>query len=604
MAAAWLCPALMGIPVAAQTMTEVVGHALSTNPRILALVQSREAAIHDLRGARALYLPQIDVAMGTGLQRADNLTTRGTAPVSSTRFYRHDEASLQLMQTLFDGYDADSQVERQKARVLSATNRVTEDSEALALEVATAYLEILRQRRLMDLDRNNIQQHRQIVASIHSREEQGAGNSGDVTQAEGRLQRALAAESQTEGDLRDANAFYQRLTGEIPGNLVEPPLPATHLPSSLTEALAVVKTSNPSVRVVESDIVVAREELENTSSLFYPKVTGEVSSIWDDTSNGTTGRDRTNQIMLRLRWALYRGGGDVATRDAARSHWAGAESQRDKVVLDSEEKLRQAWEARGNDQKKIAVFERAAKLGTETLETYKQQFDIMIRTLVDVLNVENELYTTNTQLASARIDYLEANYRILGICGRLLPALGIAGPTDGEETTTSFDHYPLASTHDNVLVVSASPEPSLAADLPTPSQPPPDATARANSREIPVPSPAIPRPAPPPPDPSAGDHETRAKPAVGAPATAAGDESVHLQLGSAPTEAEVRDDWQRLEKRYPEVLDGFTASVVRADLGERGIHYRLHIGPMDEARAHTICEHLKSLKTGCLLLRS
>jgi hypothetical protein len=95
------------------------------------------------------------------------------------------------------------------------------------------------------------------------------------------------------------------------------------------------------------------------------------------------------------------------------------------------------------------------------------------------------------------------------------------------------------------------------------------------------------------------------KPAAALPATGGTVEggSVHLQLASVRSEAEAREEWRRLEGRYHDLLGGLSPSVVKADLGERGIYYRLRAGPLDEARAHALCEQLKSQNVGCQLAR-
>ena len=428
-----------GVPPAyGKSLEEVVRLALSTNPRIAALARSREGIDQELRQARGQYLPTLDASAGFGQQRASNATTRGLASPTNQKMLSRQESQLQLVQRLFDGFETDSQVERQKARVVSAAHRVAEDAEFLGLDVVNVYLEVLRQRSLKDLAEINVQRHRKIIAFLREREGQGGGNVGDVTQAEGRLARARAAVLQADIDLRDAQALYRRLIGEPVDAVEQPKPPLSQLPQSLDDALEFARNENPSVRVFESDIRVAQREREGTEAAFYPKVNFEATATRNQDFDGVSGPDRTYQAMVRLRWNLYRGGSDSASRASAGSRLASAQSQRDNAVIDAIEKMQHAWNSLEVNRERIALYEAAIKYNKDTLETYKQQFELLIRTLLDVLDAESELFTSESQLVSARINHLAAVYRILALSGRLLPTLGASPPAQAAPTPASF----------------------------------------------------------------------------------------------------------------------------------------------------------------------
>ena len=429
------------MPAHGKTLEDVVRLALSTNPRIAALARSREGIDQELRQARGQYLPTLDATAAFGSQRASNSTTRSLSSPTNQKVLSRQEAQLQLVQRLFDGYETDSLVERQKARVISAANRVAEDAEFLGLDVVNVYLEVVRQRGLKDLAETNVKRHSKIIQVLREREGQGGGNVGDVTQAEGRLARARATVLQADLDLRDAEALYRRLIGEAVDAVEQPKPPLGQLPQSLDDALEMARNDNPSVRVFESDIRVAQREREGTDAAFYPKVNFEAAMTRNQDFDGVSGPDRTYQAMVRLRWNLYRGGSDTAARASAGSRLTSAQSQRDNAVLDAVEKMQHAWNALEVNRDRIALYESAIKYNKETLETYKQQFELLIRTLLDVLDAESELFTSESQLVSARINYLSAVYRVLAVSGRLLPTLGAAPPTQAAATIPTFTQH-------------------------------------------------------------------------------------------------------------------------------------------------------------------
>ena len=422
----------------ADSLDDVVKRALSTSPRIAALIKSREAIERELRQARGSYLPQVDVQFGVGEQRSDNSSTRSTTPRTSDSFNAQREAQLTVTQRLFDGGETDNAVERQKARTKSASFRVAEDAEFLGLDVANVYLEVLRQRELKALAVENIKRHSNVIGSLQARESQGGGNVGDVTQAQGRLSRAKVTLLQVENDLRDAEALYRRLIGEQVGALSEPAPPLQELPATVDEAIADAKTSSPTLRIAAADIDAAKNEYAGSKAAFLPKVNLEMVGHHNETFDNVSGQDKELQLMLRARWNLYRGGSDVAARDALASRLASTESQRENALRIVEENMRKAWNSMEINHDRVKVLSEAKRYNDETLSTYKQQFELMIRTLIDVLDAEGELFNTRSQLVNARIGYLAAQYRILATGGHLLGAMDVTPPVQAKPSVPAF----------------------------------------------------------------------------------------------------------------------------------------------------------------------
>ncbi len=134
----------------AVSITEAIELALSTNPNIGIVASNREAVDEELKQARGLWLPQIDLALGIGRERTNDRTTRAVTNSQALTLWR-EEASITLQQRIFDGFEANSTIAREKARVESAANRVHENAEFLALDVIGGYVEVLRQRELVRL---------------------------------------------------------------------------------------------------------------------------------------------------------------------------------------------------------------------------------------------------------------------------------------------------------------------------------------------------------------------------------------------------------------------------------------------------------------------
>ena len=408
------------------SLKDAVANAISTNPDIGIVASNREAVDQELRQARGLYLPQIDVAAGYGLESLNNRTSRLGGGDSSTQNRR--ESSITLQQRVFDGFDADSTVAREKARVESAAERVQENSEFLALDVVGAYLEVLRQRELIALAETNLQVHLDIIDSLEQRLSAGSGSRADVSQTEARAARARATLTQTYNTLRDAEANYTRIVGEFPDDLTAPELPSSVLPVDLPAALDLTVKNNPTTKIFEADVRSANAEVGISESSFYPSVSLEAESEYNDGTDSFDTYEFNNQVMLRVRWNLFRGGIDRAARQEALSRVSESKNRRYQAVVESQREMRQSWFALEANRQAVSDFSSSVEFNIETRDAYRQQFEVAQRTLLDVLDAENELFVSQGQLVSAMTNEELAAYRVLALSGQLLATLGVAAP--------------------------------------------------------------------------------------------------------------------------------------------------------------------------------
>lgn len=408
------------------SLKDAVANAISTNPDIGIVASNREAVDQELRQARGLYLPQIDVAAGYGVESLNNRTSRLGGGSSSTQNRR--ESSITLQQRIFDGFDADSTVEREKARVESAAERVRENSEFLALDVVGAYLEVLRQRELISLAETNLQVHLDIIGSLQERLRAGSGSRADVSQTEARAARARATLTQTYNDLRNAEANYTRIVGEFPDELNAPDLPVDVLPIDLPEALDLTVKNNPTTKIFEADVRSANAEVGISETTFYPNVSLEAEAEYNDGTDSFDTYEQNNQVMLRVRWNLFRGGIDRAARQEALSRVAESKNRRYQAVVESQREMRQSWFALEANRQAVSDFSSSVEFNVETRDAYLEQFNVAQRTLLDVLDAENELFVSQGQLVSAMTNEELAAYRVLALSGQLLTTLGVAAP--------------------------------------------------------------------------------------------------------------------------------------------------------------------------------
>ena len=410
----------------ATSLEDAVRSSLATNPDIGIVASNREAVDEELRQARGLYLPQTDSAAGIGREAHDDLTNRRRD--KDDNWHTREEASATLIQRLFTGFETQYTVERDKARVQSAANRVFENSEFLALDTVGSYYEVLRQRELVDLSDNNVRIHIGIVDSIGEQLAGGGGSRADLAQSESRLARARSTLAQTLTDLRDAEALYTRVVGQFPDSLSMPEFDQSRMPSDLNEAVGWVNDDNPTVEIFEADVRSAEAEVGITEAPFYPQVNFEAQTDWTDNAESNDSQEWNNQFMVRLRWNLFRGGIDKAARQEALARMNEAKNRRHASLVDAQQEMRNSWFALEGNRQQVSDLTDAVKFSRETRDAYREQFDVAQRTLLDVLDAENELFVSRGQLVTSQINETLASYRILALGGQLLLSLGVPAP--------------------------------------------------------------------------------------------------------------------------------------------------------------------------------
>lgn len=423
-----LCTAFSSA-VRADSLHDAVQYAVTTHPDVKEAAANRRARQAELREARGLYYPRVDVSGGYGPEWSENLTNPKGKTLMRT------ESEVNLTQLLFDGYARDGEVERRASSVDSASYRVLERSEVIALNSTQAYLDVLRNQELVQLAKDNVDVHRGIADQVAERVKGGQSGIGDQQQAGARLATAEDTLIRSEKDLQDAIAGFIRIIGEPPSGLTLPELKEDMLPANMEAAVSRALVNNPSVKAVAADIDTAHGERRAVEGDFYPTIRFEARGTANHNLDGIVGNNHDFQAMLRLKYALYKGGQDVARRTKAveqiteaREHFLG-------VQRTIEEQSRLSWIATEHAQRESVKLNDLVLANSQVVSTYRQEFEIGQRDLLDLLDSENELFLARSRLINADYTALFGKYRILSDTGDLLAALDLKTL---EETGTGF----------------------------------------------------------------------------------------------------------------------------------------------------------------------
>lgn len=407
------------------TMKDTVQKTLSYNPTIKGFQEYRQAAQHDLRRARSDWFPRLDLRAGYGAERWNDTTTRRRDNgQDTTTFYDRSTVNATLSQIIWDGMATWNRVTLSEQRLDSAHSRLFDNAEALSLDALLAHIEVYRQNRLLALADLNVRNHERILSSQFARQRSGASTMADVTQTQSRLTRTQATKVETQAALEVAMANYERLTGTLPGNLETPQTPQQAY-ASLEDAITRAQAGNFKIKALQSDFEASKTQIELDKAPFHPTVTLDLGQDYNWRVQSSDTYSYGTSLMLNVNWNLFRGGYDWynVKGDRARSRQSHNEllAQMDAIA----EETSATWSQLVSAREQVKFFTDGVKFATRTRDMYLEQFNVGQRSLLDVLDSENEVYTASIQLVTAQQNVIAAQYRLLALGGELLPAFEV-----------------------------------------------------------------------------------------------------------------------------------------------------------------------------------
>ena len=423
-----LCTVAAAAQQAVDPLRAAAQQAIATNPDVTARFNAYRASINEVDVARGAYYPRVDLSADVGRTR-DRLDNRSPSEQSISR----TGTGLTMTQLLWDGLRTRSEVGRLDHVRVARYFEFVETTEQTALEAARAHYDVLRFRRLVRLAEDNYVQHKLANDQIGSRFKAGVGRGVDVEQAGARLALAESNLAIEVANLHDVTARYQRVVG------MPPPAEATldaglreNLPANVNEALAAATTRNAGVSAAIESLRALRNQSDGTRSYFHPRVEARARTSDGRNLNGVLDQRRDTGVELVMSWNLFNGGSDQARVRQFADLVTQAADTRDRVCRD----VRQTAAIAYNDTGKLLEQLRLLQINVNAIErardAYRQQFEIGQRSLLDLLNAENEVYTSRRSYANAEHELRIAYARTHASLNTLTAALGLSRIETGD----------------------------------------------------------------------------------------------------------------------------------------------------------------------------
>ncbi|MDB5985189.1 MAG: hypothetical protein JWR16_242 [Nevskia sp.] len=400
----------------ALSLREAAELAVQNDPRMHAAEQAVAASAANVDVARAGYLPSASVSAGSGVQRV-YLGGDFPAGIPVPGLMNPYSASVKASQPLYSGGLTGAQMADSRGRLEGSQQDEVATRQQLLLTAATAYLDVMRERTVVELNQKNVLTLQQALDDTNKRFEAGEATRTDVSQANARRAEAEASLKRASAAARVSAAAFVRAIGTEPQNLSSDwPIPLT--PASLDQALSAAGLT-PSVLAADAQRKSAHAQIAAARAAFLPKVSIDGSASTQDDSQFALDRYDYWSVQLKATLPIYAGGANAARLAAARAAAAQADAQVDDARHAAIQSITQAWANSDAAAEIIAAYQADADASASALDSVQKELQVGTRTTLDLLDAERDLLSAQVNLAGSKHDRAVAGYQLLAACGQL-----------------------------------------------------------------------------------------------------------------------------------------------------------------------------------------
>jgi len=410
--------------LSALSIDEAVKQTIETNPQLE--VKKEELMVEKvlLDGSKADYLPTIDLSYSVGPEVTHTIQNNGTRENNT-----HQEAAINLKQNVFAGLDTLYKVKQQEALILSAGSNVQSSANIISLEVVTEYINILKNKELLNISEENMNVHKKYLAQIKEKLDAGVGRSSDYRQTLSRYENSQSVYFLSKQNYENAISTFQRIlpVEADAENLVKPvigELPAT----TIEDLVDMAFKNNPSIHVSQADIKYADAALQRSNSNYYPHADITARAYWNDELNGVrtdmTDEDGYN-VLLVLSYNLFNGLLDQSNKEANQHRLLTKRSS----LADTKRYIKAyteiAWRTFNSTKEQLVHIEKNIEASAGTVEDYQKEHELGRRSIIDLLNIELEYNNARNRKVSTEYDRITAYYQILTYTGKILETMDV-----------------------------------------------------------------------------------------------------------------------------------------------------------------------------------
>jgi outer membrane protein len=426
---------LTAAPALGQTLESALMQAYQNNPSLNSQRAATRAIDEGVPQALSGYRPKVAIT-GVGGEQTSSTTSKtinfGLGTYSTVAGYNSPASvGATVTQTLFNGFQTANKTRQAESAVLAAraTLRLTEQT--VLLNAATAYMNLLRDTAILDLQRRNVEVLQEQLRQTRDRFNVGEVTRTDVAQAESSLAAGRSQVLLAEANYTASVATYRQVIGSEPGKL-SPASPVDRFsPHSLPGAVAVSSANNPAVTTAQYNVDVALEAVKVAEGALYPTVTvqGSYAQNWLDTQSLSIMNTYTASVLGTLSVPIYQGGAEYSLIRQAKETLGQKRLDLDSARDQIRQNVVQAWGQLDAAKANINATQAQVQASEIALNGIREEARVGQRTTFDVLTAQQTLVNARVALVTAQHDRVVASYTLLSAVGRLSPeVLGLRVP--------------------------------------------------------------------------------------------------------------------------------------------------------------------------------
>lgn len=403
-----------------KSLNSVVSHTLKTNPTITKEQLLSKISRYNLKQSIGNFLPSVDVSGNVGREHNESPVEQTVLDLDNGVTTSPKEVMVNLVQPVFTGFYNIYQYKQRRFEVKSQLYTLLDVKQSLALETIESYLNVIYGYRLVELAQKNVVTHEKNYQNAKALVEGKAGRQADLDLAIARLAVARAALQVAKINLENDKALFTELSGLQPIGLMMPSSVVNKLPASQKLLLNKVLAQNYELKEAFENSSAAHAAVPVAKSSFYPHLDIVLNHTTGENVNGIPGETQSNSALLTLSMNVFNGGVDYNEVRKAEAESAISISDIANVHRNIIQEATSLWQDLNYSEIQQQQLEKYVSASKAVVAGYQQQFIIGKRSLLNLLDVENELFNARKQLLINELHIKVVRYQLLSLMGCLL----------------------------------------------------------------------------------------------------------------------------------------------------------------------------------------
>jgi outer membrane protein len=428
---------LTASPARSETLEAALVQAYQNNPTLNSQRAATRAIDEGVPQALSGYRPRITVTSTAGEQLSSTTSKSQSAPPGTSHYSTltgnngPTSVGATITQTLFNGFQTANRTRQAESAVLAARSNLRVIEQTVLLNAATAYMNLLRDTAILDLQRRNVEVLQEQLRQTRDRFNVGEVTRTDVAQSESSLAAGRSQVLSAEANYTSSVATYRQVIGTNPGKL-SPATPVDRFsPHAVPQAVAVGTASNPAVTAAQYNVDVALQAVKVAEGALYPtlSVQGNYTKNWLSQQSLSDMESYNASVIGTLSVPIYQGGAEYSVIRQAKETLGQKRIDLDTARDQVRQSVVQAWGLLEAGKANIEATQAQVQSAEIALNGVREEARVGQRTTLDVLNAQQVLVNARVAVVTAQHDRVVASYALLSAVGRLSPTvLGLRVP--------------------------------------------------------------------------------------------------------------------------------------------------------------------------------